>query len=42
MTQKQLTNKIEALNFWLTANPEHPDYQMMLQQKRDFQLKLQD
>jgi len=40
MSPKAINNKIADLDFWLVANPEHPDYSMMLKQKREYQFKL--
>ncbi len=33
MTEKQIERKIEQLDFWLSANPSHPDYSMMIGDK---------
>ena len=33
MTPRQTQNKIEELNFWLTHNPKHPNYQIVLKDK---------
>jgi hypothetical protein len=33
MTTTQLKNKIADLEFWLTNNPEHPNYNTVLKDK---------
>ncbi len=33
MTSQQRINKIEKLEFWLNANPSHPDYSTVLGDK---------
>lgn len=33
MTRQQKINKVEELEFWLGANPKHPDYHIVLKDK---------
>ncbi|WP_271783899.1 hypothetical protein [Aquimarina algiphila] len=33
MTRQQKINKVEELEFWLSANPNHTDYHVVLKDK---------
>lgn len=40
MTPQQMRNKIADLNEWLTNNPHHPNYNVVLNDKKCLELTL--
>lgn len=40
MSEQQVRNKIVELDFWLTNNPHHPNYNLVLNDKKALELKL--
>ncbi|WP_164879128.1 hypothetical protein [Flavobacterium cerinum] len=40
MTKKQIENKIVELSFWLTSNPNHPNVNLVMNDKRALELQL--
>ncbi|MDV6170204.1 hypothetical protein R1T16_17340 [Flavobacterium sp. DG1-102-2] len=39
MTKTQIKNKLDELDFWLINNPHHPDYQKVLNDKKELDIK---
>jgi hypothetical protein len=35
-----MQNKLDDLDFWLNANPKHPDYNQKIHEKKQLELNL--
>lgn len=42
MTKRQIENKISELDYWLTNNAQHPNYSLVLRDKKDLEQHLID
>lgn len=40
MSKRQIQNKISELDFWLTNNPQHENYSVVLRDKKDLEQRL--
>lgn len=40
MTEQQLKNKISELSYWLTNNPHHSNYTVVLRDKKELEQQL--
>ncbi|MDM1033791.1 hypothetical protein HXZ91_04770 [Myroides odoratimimus] len=40
MTRRQIENKISELDYWLTNNAQHPNYGVVLRDKKDLEQRL--
>lgn len=40
MTRRQIENKISELGYWLTNNAQHPNYSVVLRDKKDLEQRL--